>query len=1369
MGKEQDTRATVKGIAQWVLGANFSISGEDRVKVDGFARKLLAAADNTDVPVAKLVNAAKGLRTFLAGVMPTAPVSAPVAPAPYAPPPLTPLQEAANWLRDIFKSEGGRIKASDLKSLMKQWEGQLGKENLAATFKRMKKRPDHFIEKDGQDWIWPLHLPAPAPAAPAPPALKPKPAPRPPKATSETAALPTIPDPTAKLRAVQTALDAVNGGAAAQFADEIEPLLSPSVRTHEGGIEPMEHSEAAHYESDLIEILHDKTAELEADAEATTPEGDALIALSKKIAPALNPAIAGVNLEDALEDLRSARSVLSNPLCRGKEKTRAIASLTNAVKQFNQLIYAFNPDTLGWDRYEVGVPRIEKLAKYALKDAKDCASGMLDLPLSGKSSAPMRRPAPTPRPAPAPVAETEAEVRERAAREVEEDRAAYAQKYRDYRDGKRAKFPFPTGEITAEMGEAVREQVDAAMSGEALASSAAPEPAGSREAKIPAPELDLTAFHDPRDAAEGLIQNWPRATSKLESLGRQRELEKLLGNNTPKYWVVMSTAVGLGKIWPSSVVGGSYKNPKKAAIAYISDQYDKAKAKAASAPTAPAPATPQGLPLTDAGFGAANAKYLDSLPSGAKVRILKNVADRYDVSLSEIEDELTGRDAEALYDYIANNDALRMRVYRDFEQERLAEAPVAEAPPALADATQPYYAAFLKVHPELAGQTGARVNTAFMAWMPKRWAEFYKSIGWNPSDRFPDSRQPEFEAWLTQYEPEPEPDVGTQQFRDLMVAGSYGAFTTDRIVDNTFDYLGAEITVGDNHNGTFRVSYWDGAARRPKMLGSFSDAAEAVQAVQRAVHAPTAPVAKAPTTGSPESPLDNASSVTAPDLVGIETSEAHPAEVDDYPYGRKRTEARFWVEKAGKKGVRTVKQTLNPKTRRWNMPKKSTYDFAAGLAEGSDGRVYFVSSYNGERVQVVDGAGNGYGTAKAGDPRFADLMEIAGITRAAQKSIATMRADSRTRMDAAVAAAEAKTKADAAAVTAGTWAQAPMPGPDQFKALRVLKGGYGGMKVYVDGPTPKHVVTVSKIGRGKYSLYEGIRDGAFITTSHGMGSSGSGSPSAQAATWEEAHELADRYYQTGSFNAPAPPPPPSGRSANPAVTGGSNPAIKIKPAMVPVWRLEVTERVRDLSNVEAVAELFRVTEGWPPALPPVFVLDSGEIIDGHHRVLGAQMAGRGEVLAVEVDGEAYHDLLWEQGYDRIEAFEELSGWDYPMSHPAERSANPVHEPEANRLERATRLRINERFNAVGLDGNGRFGRAEDGYVRALDVLSEFGIELGEVVNSHLFSPDDNTLNIRMAFSNPDDSFSPAEIENSLLHLTYHKLNGRRYEVLAYMS
>lgn len=50
---------------------------------------------------------------------------------------------------------------------------------------------------------------------------------------------------------------------------------------------------------------------------------------------------------------------------------------------------------------------------------------------------------------------------------------------------------------------------------------------------------------------------------------------------------------------------------------------------------------------------------------------------------------------------------------------------------------------------------------------------------------------------------------------------------------------------------------------------------------------------------------------------------------EDYPYGRSRTDRKFWVETATKGAKKDHQRgmfcTLNPKTQRWNKPKATTY------------------------------------------------------------------------------------------------------------------------------------------------------------------------------------------------------------------------------------------------------------------------------------------------------------------------------------------------------------------------------------------------------------------------------------------------------------
>jgi len=117
----------------------------------------------------------------------------------------------------------------------------------------------------------------------------------------------------------------------------------------------------------------------------------------------------------------------------------------------------------------------------------------------------------------------------------------------------------------------------------------------------------------------------------------------------------------------------------------------------------------------------------------------------------------------------------------------------------------------------------------------------------------------------------------------------------------------------------------------------------------------------------------------------------------------------------------------------------------------------------------------------------------------------------------------------------------------------------------------------------------------------------------------------------------------------------------------------------------------------------------------------------------------------------------------------EREKNPRLARGAN-LNRVIRQKANAKLSRAGLDGNGRFRKPERAYSAALTTLSEFGIELGEVVSSHLFQArPSGTLNIELAFSNPEDPFSPEAISNSTLHLQWTELHPDHFEVIAYLS
>lgn len=60
------------------------------------------------------------------------------------------------------------------------------------------------------------------------------------------------------------------------------------------------------------------------------------------------------------------------------------------------------------------------------------------------------------------------------------------------------------------------------------------------------------------------------------------------------------------------------------------------------------------------------------------------------------------------------------------------------------------------------------------------------------------------------------------------------------------------------------------------------------------------------------------------ETINPQPTKEKPILTDSYPYGFKRTSAKWYIETT-KQGQRVVFQTLNPKTNLWNKEKKSTY------------------------------------------------------------------------------------------------------------------------------------------------------------------------------------------------------------------------------------------------------------------------------------------------------------------------------------------------------------------------------------------------------------------------------------------------------------
>lgn len=107
--------------------------------------------------------------------------------------------------------------------------------------------------------------------------------------------------------------------------------------------------------------------------------------------------------------------------------------------------------------------------------------------------------------------------------------------------------------------------------------------------------------------------------------------------------------------------------------------------------------------------------------------------------------------------------------------------------------------------------------------------------------------------------------------------------------------------------------------------------------------------------------------------------------------------------------------------------------------------------------------------------------------------------------------------------------------------------------------------------------------------------------------------------------------------------------------------------------------------------------------------------------------------------------------------------------ENGRLDNSVRQQANRDLIRSGLDGNGRFQKIGQALNVAFKVLEKYGIEPDEVLSADRHRAPSGTWPIDLAFSNPEDSFSPVSIRNSVLHLSWTQMDNGMYEVVAYLS
>ena len=107
--------------------------------------------------------------------------------------------------------------------------------------------------------------------------------------------------------------------------------------------------------------------------------------------------------------------------------------------------------------------------------------------------------------------------------------------------------------------------------------------------------------------------------------------------------------------------------------------------------------------------------------------------------------------------------------------------------------------------------------------------------------------------------------------------------------------------------------------------------------------------------------------------------------------------------------------------------------------------------------------------------------------------------------------------------------------------------------------------------------------------------------------------------------------------------------------------------------------------------------------------------------------------------------------------------------ENGRIDSSVKQAANSKLRHAGLDGNGRFLKVGHALSAAFEVLTKFGIEPDESLNADRHRHPNGVWSISLAFSNPQDSFSPVSVNNSVLHFAWSTLDNDRIEVVAYLS
>lgn len=104
-----------------------------------------------------------------------------------------------------------------------------------------------------------------------------------------------------------------------------------------------------------------------------------------------------------------------------------------------------------------------------------------------------------------------------------------------------------------------------------------------------------------------------------------------------------------------------------------------------------------------------------------------------------------------------------------------------------------------------------------------------------------------------------------------------------------------------------------------------------------------------------------------------------------------------------------------------------------------------------------------------------------------------------------------------------------------------------------------------------------------------------------------------------------------------------------------------------------------------------------------------------------------------------------------------------------RVNSALRSKVNRELVRAKLDGNGRFEKPGLALAAAGNVLADNGIEFDEAIHASRLMGDEGRITVDLAFTNQQDVFSPIQISNSMLAMTWYKHDEYKYEAVAYLS